>query len=110
MADYYKLVGSDNPTVDWTAEVILEKDDDGNVKKAVGVNSPAQLNQDDLDVIKKLGLSVEKVSKSEAEEDQAAMHATAAASGGDVGATAPIIGSGTSENEEKSEKSTAKKS
>lgn len=105
MADYYKLVGSRNPTVDWTAEVILEKDDDGNVTKSVGRNRPAQLNQDDLDTLERLGYKVEKSSKSEA---KAAEESVATQVSGDVAGSAPLIGDGTNPGE--SAKSTPKKS
>lgn len=89
MADYYKLAGSKNSTTDWTAEVILEKDDDGNVTKSVGANRPAQLNKDDLDKLEARGYTVEKVSKDEAEKAEQQAAAPEALG------TAPLIGEGT---------------
>lgn len=102
MADYYKLVGSENSTTDWTSSVILERDDDGNVTKEVGVDRPAQLTKEDLDTVKGLGLKVEKSSKDEADQ------AEAAAVSNDALASAPLIGSGTNPGE--SSKSTTDQS
>jgi hypothetical protein len=91
-SNYYKLVGSKNPTVDWTAEVILEKDDEGNVTKSVGFDKPAQLNEDDRNTLESLGYEVESSSKEEAEEAEEREVLAPAALG-----TAPLIGSGTSQ-------------
>lgn len=93
MADYYKLVGSQNPTTDWTTSVVLERDDEGNVTKEVGVDRPAQLNKDDLDKLKSIGFEVTKSSKDEAEA------AEAASVSNDALASAPLIGSGANPGE-----------
>ncbi len=88
MSNYYKLAGSKNPTTDWTAEVILEKDDDGNVTKSVGANKPAQLSQEDRDKLEALGYEVESSSKQEADEaEQQAVVASSSQLG-----TAPLVG------------------
>lgn len=105
MAEYYKLSGSKNSTVDWTSEVILEKDDDGQVTKSVGVNRPAQLNKDDLDTLKRLGYEYEKVSADEAKEA-----AEESATSPEALGTAPLIGEGTNAGESsKSESKSNKK-
>lgn len=88
MADYYKLAGSKNSTTDWTSEVILEKDDEGNVTKSVGVNRPAELSKDDLDKLKDLGFEVEKATADEAKAAADQVEVPEA-----VG-TAPLIGEG----------------
>lgn len=107
MADYYKLAGSNNSTVDWTTEVILEKDDEGNVTKAVGASSPAQLNKSDLDKLEELGYTVEESSKEEAEKAE-----VESAVGADVAAAAPILGTANVDQVDQSgeSKSNAKKS
>ena len=98
MADYYKLVGSkENSTVDWTTEVVLERGDDGEVTKAVGVNRPAQLSKADLDKLEELGYETEGVSKEEAEQAEAAV-----AVGEDVAAAAPLLGEGTTKADSES--------
>lgn len=105
MADYYKLAGSKNSTTDWTSEVILEKDDDGKVKKSVGVNRPAQLNKDDLEKLESLGYETEKVSADEAKQAEEEAVAAPEALG-----AAPLIGEGTNAGESsKSESKSDKK-
>jgi hypothetical protein len=88
MADNYVLAGSKNPAVDWTSEVILERDDDGNVTKSVSAERPAQLTKDDLAAIENLGLKVEKVTAEEVKEAEQ----RAASVGADALAQAPVIG------------------
>lgn len=69
MADtLYKLVPGDNAQFDWTAEVVLEKDDDGKTTKSIGVNKPAQLSKDDREQIEALGLKVASATKDDAYE------------------------------------------
>lgn len=88
MADtYYKLATTPNRHTDWTTNVILERDEDGNVTKEVGVNQPAQLNETDRNKVEALGYTLERVSKQEAEESQAAQ-----AAGTDVTGAAPVFG------------------
>lgn len=84
---YYKLVASENPSTDGTSEVILEKDEDGNTVKSVGVNKPAQLTQDDRDKLEALGYEVESSSKEEADEAEEAAVVSSSAL-----ASAPLIG------------------
>lgn len=103
MADYYKLSGSKNPTTDWTAEVILERNDEGEVSKVVGATRPAQLNSGDLDKLKDRGYEVTKVSKDEAEE------AVQQAAAPEALGAAPLIGSGTNPGESKPDTKNDKK-
>ena len=88
MSNYYKLAGSKNPTTDWTAEVILEKDDDGNVTKSVGANSPAQLSQEDRDKLEALGYEVESVQQARGRRSEAQAVIAASSQLG----TAPALG------------------
>lgn len=89
MADsYYKLVSGDNAVTDWTSEVVLEKDDAGNVTKSIAVDRPAQLSKKEIETVKALGYDVETSSKDEAVEA-----AIESATGGDV-QQAPSLGSG----------------
>jgi hypothetical protein len=87
VGDFYKLVGSEkNPHTDWTAEVVLAKDDDGNVTKSISASVPVELSAADAKKVEALGFGVEKVSKEEAD----------AAAGNPVGADAarsgPVFG------------------
>lgn len=88
MGDFYKLTGERaNRHTDWTTEVVLEKDDDGNPTKAVSTNLAAELTAKEKKQVEELGYKVAKVSKEEADE----LRQTAATSS-DVVGTAPVFG------------------
>lgn len=89
MADYYKLTsgGERNRHTDWTSEIILERDDDGNPSKVISATRPAQLTADDQKKVEDLGYKVSKVSKGEAEEILSAPQV-----GGDITGAAPVFG------------------
>jgi hypothetical protein len=94
MADsYYKLVGTPNPHTNWTTEVVLERDEDGNVTKSVGA-VPSKLNADDRKKVEEMGFTLEQVSKEEAE----AAAATPVA-GADVSGAAPVFGDADAANQ-----------
>lgn len=85
---YVKLVGTTNPTTNWTTEVVLEKDEDGNPTKVVRQGVPVELSKQEQDKLEKdLGLVFEKSSKEEADEA-----AAAAAAASDTAGTAPVFG------------------
>lgn len=65
---YVKLVGTANRHTDWTTEIVLEKDDEGNPTKVVRAGEPVDLSKADQEKIEDLGYSFESSSKSEAEE------------------------------------------
>lgn len=83
----YRVTGTENPTVDWTREVILERDEDGEVKKSVSATQPAELTKENQETLKELGVKVEKVSAEEAQE-----LSEAEVVGTDVAAAAPTLG------------------
>jgi hypothetical protein len=83
---YYKLSGTPNRHTDWTSEIVLERDEDGNVTKAVSSTQPATLNESEREKVESLGYSLEKVSKSEAEAAQQS------GVGADVVGAAPVFG------------------
>jgi hypothetical protein len=94
---YVKLVGHKNRHESWIAEVVLERDDDGNVTKSVQVGVPGEVTAEDQKALEAKGFVFEKSSKQEAEE-------VAASSGGaapDVAGSAPTFGpSGSEENDQ----------
>lgn len=94
--DYYKLVGSTNPA-NWTTEVVLERNDQGEVTKAVRVGEPQQLNQEDRDKLESLGFTVEKSSASEAKEVE---ESAGQQPGSDIAGAAPVFGSVSQEDNE----------
>lgn len=94
---FYKLVGTNSPHIDWTSEVVLERDEDGNVTKSVQAGVPAQLSADEVKSLSaEHGLVFEKSSKEEA--DEAAATATAPV-GSDVAGSAPLFGDSTAPNQ-----------
>lgn len=97
MSDYYKLVGSQNPAADWTTEVVLERDDSGKVTKSVSAVRPEQLTKGDVEKIEALGLKVESISKSDAEEAQREAALTA---GSDTVGAAPVLGGSTDQGDD----------
>src|SRR5215210_5668840 len=89
MAEYV-IAGNKNPA-DWTSQVILEKDDDGNVTKSVGRNEPAELSADQRDQLEEQGFILDSVSKTEADDIR---QRTAQSGGaGDTAGAAPSFGS-----------------
>ena len=95
MADsYYKLVGTTNPHTDWTTEVVLERDEDGNVTKSIGGAMPSTLTAADRKKVEAMGYSLESVSKEEAEEV-----AATSGVGGDVTGSAPVFGTSEAPNQ-----------
>lgn len=95
MSDTYYKVTSTNPHTDWTAEVVLERDDEGNATKSVVLGVPSQLNQDDRKALEALGYTVESSTKSEAEEIVGDSPQIAQQAGGDVAAAGPTFGTST---------------
>jgi hypothetical protein len=92
-SDYYKLAGTgSNRHSDWTTEVILEVDKDGNPTKVARAGEPVQLTADDRSKLKELGFEVEQSSKSEADE----VEASSAAVGSDVTGQSPVFGTSAS--------------
>ncbi len=90
-SDYYKLAGTgSNRHTDWTAEVVLEVDKDGNPTKVARAGEPVQLTADDRSKLKELGFEVEQSSKSEADEVEASVV------GSDVTGQSPIFGTSAS--------------
>jgi hypothetical protein len=85
MADLYRVSGTENPTVDWTSEVVLERDSDGNPSKVVSATSAVELSKANRDTLDDLGVKVEKVSA-----EKAAEMATTTV-GADVAAAAPVL-------------------
>lgn len=85
MAENYKLVGTTNSHTDWTAEVVLEKDDNGKPTKVVSATVPGELSAEDRKRVEDLGYSVEKVSKEEAEEARQDV-------GSDTAVSGPVFG------------------
>jgi hypothetical protein len=92
MADTYRVVGTENPTVDWTTEVVLDRDEDGKPTKVVGATQPAELSKGDLDRLKDLGINVEKVTA-----EQARAIAEGNQVGSDVAAGAPRLSTSSSD-------------
>lgn len=93
----YTLVGTKNPDTDWTTQVVLERDDDGNVTASVGVGQPAELTKEQVDQLEGQGLVLDQVSKTEADEMTARQSARAA---GDTAGAAPMFGESTDPNQE----------
>jgi YbbR domain-containing protein len=90
-SDYYKLAGTgSNRHTDWTAEVVLEVDKDGNPTKVARAGEPVQLTVDDRSKLKELGFEVEQSSKSEADEVEAS------SVGSDVTGQSPVFGTSAS--------------
>jgi len=99
--EYYKLVSSGNPNTDWTQEVVLESDEDGNPTKVASTTVPSKLNAEDRKNLEARGLKVESVSKEEAEEVQESQ----TAAGGDVAGSGPVFGTlGRSDQDSKDDK------
>jgi len=99
MADtYYKLVGTGNRHSDWTTGVVLERDDDGNVTKEV-TTAGNPLSAEDKEKVEAMGFKLEKVSKADAEEAQAA------GVGSDVAGAAPVFGAEETPNQAPAPKS-----
>lgn len=86
---YAKLVGTGNRHVDWTTEVVLERDDEGNVTKAVRAGEPVELSAEEQKGLEERGFVFEDSSKKEAdefEEREAQRPAT------DTTGTGPVFG------------------
>jgi hypothetical protein len=95
---FYKLVGTNSPHIDWTSEVVLERDEDGNVTKSIKAGVPVQLSADEVKSLSsEYNLVFEKSSKEEA--DQAATVSAAASVGSDVAGSAPLFGESTAPNQ-----------
>ena len=95
MADYYKLVGHRNSTTNWTTEVVLAKNDEGEPSKVVRVGEPTNdLTNDDREKLESLGFVVEKSSASEAKQ----VEAETSSVGADVAGSAPVMSSAGEEN------------
>lgn len=88
MADYYKLASTTNPHTDWTTEVVLEVNDQGEPTKVVRAGEPVQLSAEERKTLESLGYSLESSSKSEADEAEA----RTAQAGSDVTGAAPVFG------------------
>lgn len=88
MADNYKLTGqTNNRHTNWTTEIVLERDDDGNVTKSISTTRAAELTGEQKKKLEARGYKTEKVSKEEADR----LRETAAAAT-DVTGTAPVFG------------------
>lgn len=95
-SDYYKLVSTTNRHTDWTTEVILEKDENGEPTKVARAGEPVQLTADDRKKLEGLGYTVEQSSKSEADE---VSEARSTGVGGDVTGSAPVFGDSEAPNQ-----------
>ena len=91
MSDYYKLTGTSNPLSDWTSEVVFERDSDGEPSKVISADQPSTLTKEEQTKLDNLGLTYEKVSKSEAEQ-LAEAAAQAEQRGADTAGAAPAVG------------------
>lgn len=83
---YYKIVGTQNPTVDWRTQATLEEDENGNIVREITTTEGAQLTGEEKERLEASGLVLEKIS---AEEAKAGAEAPVA--GNDVAAESPIL-------------------
>ena len=95
MSDYYKLIGHQQSETNWTTEVVLEVDDDGNPTKVVSAGVPDQLSAEDRGKLEELGFIVEKTTAAEAKE---VAERGAQQPGSDIAGAAPVLGAGTSDD------------
>jgi len=94
---YVKLAGTVNRHTDWTTEIILEKDDDGNPTKVVRAGEPVELSKADQDRLEEMGYSFESSSKQEAEEVQ--QRQAQQLVGADVSQSGPLFGDAEASNQ-----------
>jgi hypothetical protein len=89
---YVKAVGTTNRHENWTAGIVLERDEEtGEVTKQVTMGVPVELSKDDQKKLEKtFGFIFEDSSKQEA--DDAVVAADAQPVGADVAAAAPLLG------------------
>lgn len=95
MPDFYRLVSTTNPNTDWTNEIVLAVDEDGEPTKVVSTGIPVQLNAEDRKKVEALGFALETTTKEEAEKAQASGGAVA----GDTAHSAPTLGGSQAANQ-----------
>lgn len=71
-----------------TEGIVLEKDGQGNVTKEISATQAANLNKDELVLVRSLGVTVEKISASEAEALKARVSVSV---GSDTSGAAPTF-------------------
>jgi hypothetical protein len=93
---YVKLVGTVNRHTDWTTEIILEKDDDGNPTKVIRAGEPVDLSKEEQDKLEDSGYRFESSSKAEATEaDEDTTEV-----GADVASAGPLFGGSEQPNQQ----------
>lgn len=95
---YKKLVKHSDPN-NWTTEVILARDEDGNVTGSVRAGEPADMSADDWKTIESFGFIVEASSKEEAEQFAVAQPQV----GSDIAGASPLLVEAPSETQPVSE-------
>lgn len=86
---YVKLTGTANRHTDWTTEIVLERDEAGEVTKVVKAGVPVNLTADEQKKLEGLGYTFDDSSAEEAkeyEEGQATVQV-----GADVAGSAPTF-------------------
>lgn len=69
---WYKFTGTQNKHEDWTEEIILEKDDDGNPTNVLKKGKVSELNEEQAkNLSKELGIKLDKVDGEVSDEDKA---------------------------------------
>jgi hypothetical protein len=92
---YVKLVGTENRHEDWTTEVVLERDNEGNVTKSIKAGVPVEITAEERKKLEGLGLTLEDSSAQEAKE----VAENTQVAGSDVGGAAPSFGSTASQQQ-----------
>lgn len=100
---YVKLVGHKNPQ-NWTTEIVLERDENGEVTSSVKAGVPVDLNASDKSDLEDKGFIFESSSKSEADEV-----AASPVVGTDTATSGPVFDTDTIDQPEDSEESSGKK-
>lgn len=110
----YELVGTSNPSTDWTTAVVLERDETtGEITKQVGVGQATELTPEQVDVLEnQLGLKLksfddesdvpEPPEPKDAVSDEAAAEPQQA--GEDAQRQAPVVGEAAQDNPQRSSK------
>ena len=87
----YIVTGTTDRSRSGTEEVIFKKDKSGNPVRYISKTHPEELTEEDLGLLSSLGVTVQKLSKKEAEAFDA-QSSQASATASDTAGAAPVIG------------------